>query len=78
MVRWIVLATVSVAVVTLAAAVRSVLVRLPRLRRSAIALQRHRARAEALQHSVSRLQERVTVLRGQAESARRRTARRGR
>ncbi|MEU1603052.1 hypothetical protein [Micromonospora matsumotoense] len=72
MVKWIVLAVLLFAFVVLALAVRPVLVRLPRLRRAAVALQRRQADAEALRHSAEALQERAEALQRQGETTQQR------
>lgn len=70
MVGWIVLGVVLLALAIGVAAVRPVLVRLPRLRRAAQALEQQRDRAETLQRSARQLAERAAVLQRQAESVR--------
>jgi hypothetical protein len=59
----IVVGVVLFAFVVLALAVRSVLTRLPRLRRAALALQGRRAEADALRVAAGVLQERAEALR---------------
>ncbi|MFI5486415.1 hypothetical protein [Micromonospora echinaurantiaca] len=72
MVTWIVLAVVLVALVGFALAVRTVLARLPLLRRAALALQRRATEAEALRESAESLQQRAETLQGQLDTAQRR------
>ncbi|KIR62242.1 hypothetical protein ABUL04_12210 [Micromonospora harpali] len=74
MVKWIVVAVVLFAFVVLGLAVRPVLVRLPRLRRAAMALQGRQAEAEALRVSAEALQERAEAMQGQVELTQRRLA----
>ncbi|MFG2167502.1 hypothetical protein [Micromonospora chersina] len=62
MVTWIVLGVVLFALVVLALAVRPVLARLPRLRRTAVALQRRQAEAESLRSAAEELQARAESL----------------
>jgi flagellar biosynthesis/type III secretory pathway M-ring protein FliF/YscJ len=73
-VKWIVLAVLLFALVVLALAARPVLVRLPRLRRAALALQRRQADAEALRGTAEVLQERAEVLQRQVETTQQRLA----
>jgi flagellar biosynthesis/type III secretory pathway M-ring protein FliF/YscJ len=73
-VTWIVVGVVLFAFVVLALAVRSVLARLPRLRRAALALQRRQADAEALRAAAEVLQERAEALQQGAAVAQERTA----
>lgn len=75
MVKWIVLALVLLALVILALAVRSVVSRLPRLRRAVLALQQRQAQAESLRQQATVLQDRLVVLQGQARVAQQRLAR---
>ncbi|MEQ4303482.1 hypothetical protein ABNF97_19200 [Plantactinospora sp. B6F1] len=77
MLKWIVLAAVGVGLLVLGLAVRRVLTRLPRLHRAALGLQRRQAqaedlqrvalavqdRAEAMQHQVETLQQRLVLIR---------------
>lgn len=74
MVKWIVLAVVLFSLVVLALAVRPVLVRLPRLRRAAVALQQRQEQAESLRSTAELLQERAEVLQRQAAITQRRLA----
>ncbi|MEU1687676.1 hypothetical protein [Micromonospora sp. NPDC005707] len=62
MVTWIVLGVVLFALIVLALAVRPVLARLPRLRRTALALQRRQAEAESLRSAAEELQARAESL----------------
>lgn len=74
MVKWIVLAVVLLSLLILALAVRPVLVRLPGLRRAALALQGRQAEAEVLQRSAIDLQDQIVLLQQQAEVTQRRIA----
>ncbi|MFC3502442.1 hypothetical protein ACIBTV_25350 [Micromonospora sp. NPDC049366] len=69
MVKWIVLGLVLFALLVLALAVRTVLARLPQLRRAAVALQRRQADAEALAGSAQALQARAESLQEQLLTA---------
>jgi hypothetical protein len=73
-VGWIVLAVVLLSLVILVAAVRTVLVRLPRLLRAALSLKRYADRAEALKRSALALQERAAAVQQQAQHAQERLA----
>jgi hypothetical protein len=73
-VKWIVLGVVLLALLVLALAARSVVVRLPGLRRAALALLRRQAEAEALARNAAALQERAEGLQRQAEATQRRLA----
>ncbi|SCF21900.1 hypothetical protein [Micromonospora mirobrigensis] len=81
MVKWIVLAVLLFALVVLALAARPVLVRLPRLRRAAVALQRRQGEAEALRDAAEELAARAGELQRRAETTQQRVelikARRG-
>ncbi|MCZ7437872.1 hypothetical protein O7598_15800 [Micromonospora sp. WMMC241] len=72
MVIWIVLGVVLFALVMLALAVRPVVARLPRLRRSAVALQRRAAEAESLRSAAEDLQARAEALQERAAVAQQR------
>ncbi|SCG42416.1 hypothetical protein [Micromonospora humi] len=72
MVIWIVLGVVLFALVMLALAVRPVVARLPRLRRSAMALQRRAAEAESLRSAAEDLQARAEALQERAAVAQQR------
>ncbi|MEV0002730.1 hypothetical protein AB0H28_10630 [Micromonospora sp. NPDC050980] len=72
MVIWIVLGVVLFALVVLALAVRPVVARLPRLRRSALALQRRAAEAESLRSATEALQARAEGLQARAAVAQQR------
>ncbi|MFE9690303.1 hypothetical protein [Micromonospora sp. NPDC005806] len=74
MVTWIVLGVVLFALVVLALAVRPVLARLPRLRRAALALQRHQADAVALRSAAEALQDRAVALQERSAVAQERLA----
>ncbi|MEJ3750415.1 hypothetical protein WEI85_45055 [Actinomycetes bacterium KLBMP 9797] len=69
MVMWIALGAVALGLIVLVWAVASLFGRLGRLRRAALKLRRHQARAEALQAALLGLQERVEPLIAQAEKA---------
>ncbi|MFG1678258.1 hypothetical protein [Micromonospora sp. NPDC049282] len=69
MLIWIVLGVVLFALVVLALAVRPVVTRLPRLRRSAVALQRRAAEAESLRSAAEELQARAEALQERAAVA---------
>ncbi|MFI5835597.1 hypothetical protein ACIA5A_18160 [Micromonospora sp. NPDC051300] len=72
MVIWIVLGVVLFALVVLALAVRPVVARLPRLRRSAVALQRRATEAESLRAAAEELQARAETLQERAAVAQQR------
>jgi hypothetical protein len=72
---WIVLGCALAALVILGLAVRSVLRRLPGLRRAVRRLRERESQARTLQESAQVLQDRAAVLGRQAESAQRRIAR---
>lgn len=66
-VTWIVLGAVLLGLLTLAAVLRPLLARLPRLRRAAVTLQGHRVQAESLQRSALQLRDRAEALQRQVE-----------
>ncbi|WP_018215405.1 hypothetical protein [Salinispora vitiensis] len=74
MVMWIVVALVLLPFVLLGLAVRPVLTRLPRLRRAAVALQRHADEAAALQTTAVALQARAEGLQEQLTTVQHRAA----
>lgn len=74
MVTWIVVALVLVPLVLLGLAARPVVARLPRLRRAALALQRHGTEAEALREAAESLQARAEQLQERLDSTQRRLA----
>ncbi|MDM4718934.1 hypothetical protein QTQ03_04715 [Micromonospora sp. WMMA1363] len=74
MVTWIVVALVLVPLGLLGLAGRAVLVRLPQLRRAAVALQRRAVEAEALQEAAETLQARVEALQRRLDATQRRLA----
>lgn len=74
MVGWIVVALVLIPFVLLGLAVRPVVTRLRRLRRAAVALQRHADEAAALQTTAVALQARVEGLQAQLATIQQRAA----
>lgn len=74
MVTWIVLGALLVGLLLLAVAARRVLVRLPQLRRAALALHQRQAQAEGLRHAAIALEERVAAVQRQVDETQRRVA----